>query len=133
MVGRVETFAVHGSLFTVHRSPFTVRCLAFAVRCLAFGGAVGRRSRRAANAPRNLRKLAPGFEPLLACGIALPPLPTQPKFSPHRIIDAVVIDLETDFFRYMLHGIVLRQDVSKDESDPFVPAYLDQARQQFCS
>ena len=57
---------------------------------------------------------------------SIPTLP-QPEFSPHGIIEAVVIDLETDFLGYMLHGIVLGQYVPKDDFDPFVPAYLNQA------
>jgi hypothetical protein len=52
-------------------------------------------------------------------------LRTEPKFSTHRIIEAVVIDLESDLLRHPLHDIVLGQYVSKDEFNPFVPAYLD--------
>jgi hypothetical protein len=53
------------------------------------------------------------------------PLRTEPKFSTHRIIEAVVIDLESDLLRHPLHDIVLGQYVSKDYINPFVPAYLD--------
>jgi hypothetical protein len=61
------------------------------------------------------------------------PLATQPELSPHRKIEAVVLDLEADFLRHMLHGIILGQYVSKDALNPFAPAYLDQARQEFSS
>src|SRR5271165_1993189 len=58
----------------------------------------------------------------------------RPQFDlcPHYLVESIVVHVETHILRHSLHDVVLRQNMTDNPRNPFLPADLNQTLQNVC-